>query len=441
MSLLRTTALLASLATTISAHGYVQGIVAGGTYYTGYNPSFQYQDPAPVVIGWSDPEDLSNGYIAPNAYSDPDIICHLDATPAGTSAKVAAGDVVELQWTTWPDSHHGPVLDYLAKCDGDCSSVDKTTLEFFKIDEGGLVDGSSSPGNWASDQLIANNNSWAVTIPTGIAPGNYVLRHEIIALHSAGQSDGAQNYPQCINLEITGEGTDTPAGTLGTALYKDDDPGILINIYTALSTYTIPGPTLYSDAVTMAQTEVAIATAAPASTGRSTSYVAATTTAAASSYSSVAPYSNSSTSAVVAYSTSSSVAAAVSTSTPVVYSSASSSVAAPVSTSSPAPSASSTSCTTTLYQTITATEAATAATSSAAAYSAVASETSAAAASTSTSSTSGHTSSTGDDKPSKALPEGLTLQDLQEWVAYLLKKGWKEDGFLHSRDFGRVWRA
>lgn len=43
--------------------------------------------------------------------------------------------------------------------------------------------------------------------------------------------DGAQLYPFCINLEITGSGTDVPAGTLGTALYTDTDPGILINIY------------------------------------------------------------------------------------------------------------------------------------------------------------------------------------------------------------------
>lgn len=34
------------------------------------------------------------------------------------------------------------------------------------------------------------------TVPQHLAPGNYVLRHEIIALHAAGQANGAQNYPQ-----------------------------------------------------------------------------------------------------------------------------------------------------------------------------------------------------------------------------------------------------
>lgn len=102
-------------------------------------------------------------------------------------------------------------------------------------------------GYWASDQLIANNNSWTITIPSTIAAGNYVLRHEIIALHSAGQANGAQDYPQCVNLAITGSGTNKlSTGTLGTALMKATDPGIVFNLYTTLTTYPIPGPALYS---------------------------------------------------------------------------------------------------------------------------------------------------------------------------------------------------
>jgi len=41
-----------------------------------------------------------------------------------------------------------------------------------------------------------NGFSWTVKIPSSLAPGSYVLRHEIIGLHSAGSSNGAQNYPQ-----------------------------------------------------------------------------------------------------------------------------------------------------------------------------------------------------------------------------------------------------
>lgn len=159
---------------------------------------------------------------------------------------VVAGGTIELQWTKWPESHHGPVIDYLANCNGECTSVEKTSLKFNKIDELGLLDDSNPPGSWASDKLIAANNSWTTTIPKCIAPGNYVLRHEIIALHSSGQANGAQNYPQCVNIKVTGSGADKLAsGTAGTALYKPTDPGILVSIYQKLA-YLIPGPKLYS---------------------------------------------------------------------------------------------------------------------------------------------------------------------------------------------------
>jgi hypothetical protein len=125
----------------------------------------------------------------------------------------------------------GPVLDYLANCgSAGCESVDKTTLEFFKLDEIGLLDGSTAPGTWGSDQLIANNNSWMVEIPPTIEPGFYVLRHEILALHEAADNDGAQAYPQCFNLEVTGGGSDSPVGIPGISLYGATDPGVLINI-------------------------------------------------------------------------------------------------------------------------------------------------------------------------------------------------------------------
>jgi hypothetical protein len=78
--------------------------------YQGYTPSLQYQNPPPVVVGWSIPEDLDIGFIAPDAFATSDVICHKGATNAGTSAKVAAGGTVELQWTIWPESHHGPVI-------------------------------------------------------------------------------------------------------------------------------------------------------------------------------------------------------------------------------------------------------------------------------------------------------------------------------------------
>ncbi|KAK3063256.1 hypothetical protein LTS18_001849 [Coniosporium uncinatum] len=282
----------AVLAATAAAHGTVSGIVADGTYYLGYNPSFQYQNPPPTVVGWSIPEDQDNGFVAPFSYTDPDIICHKSATPGGTSATIKAGGTVDFQWTTWPESHKGPVIGYMANCHGDCTSVDKTSLQWVKVEESGLVDGSTTLGQWASDKLIANNNTWSHIIPSAIAPGHYVFRHEIIALHSASDAGGAQNYPQCVNLEVTGSGTDDLAsGTLGTALYKPDDAGIKIGIYQPLSSYAVPGPALMfgtgsgtdENASVPAEPSSAAMTSAPAtSTAGSTSKAVSSLSAATS---------------------------------------------------------------------------------------------------------------------------------------------------------------
>ncbi|KAF3401857.1 Endoglucanase-4 [Penicillium rolfsii] len=254
------------LATLVAGHGHVTNIVVNGISYQGWDiNSFPYSSNPPTVVAWGTPN-TGNGFISPSNYGTSDIICHLNATNAKGHAVVAAGDKINLQWTTWPDSHHGPVIDYLANCGDSCETVDKTTLKFFKIDGVGLVDDTTVPGTWGDDQLIANSNSWMVEIPPTLAPGNYVLRHELIALHSAGSEDGAQNYPQCFNLQITGSGSAQPSGVLGTELYKATDPGILVNIYNSLS-YTVPGPTLISGAVSIQQTTSAITASGSAVTG------------------------------------------------------------------------------------------------------------------------------------------------------------------------------
>lgn len=235
---------LAVLISSTFAHGTVQGIVAGGVWYSGYSPSFQWKNPIPVVAGWSIPEDLDNGF-AKQYTNASNIVCHRGATPGGAYVKVAAGSTVELQWTPWPNSHLGPIMDYLSPCNGDCANFDKASALWTKIDEVGLL--SPLPawrGTWAVDTFMQNGDSWTVTIPSSIAPGKYVLRHEIIALHEGQNLGGAQNYPQCINLEISGSGTDdlSGKGTLGTKLYTQDDPGIHFNIYGAYTSYPIPGP-------------------------------------------------------------------------------------------------------------------------------------------------------------------------------------------------------
>jgi cellulase len=255
---------LAALAATAAAHGTVTGILADGNYTKGYDLQYYYmaqqgQTP-PATPGWA-AENLDNGFVAPSAYTTGDIACHKNAKAATSSASVKAGGTVDFQWSKWPESHVGPMITYVAKCDADCADADKEALKFVKIDEAGFTD------DWASNKMIANNNTWTVTVPSTLAAGNYVFRHETIALHSAASEGGAQNYPQCLNIEITGGGSDEPEGTLATALYTPTDAGIMYNVYGGdNAAYKIPGPALYgSGSGTTPATPVSSSPAASAS--------------------------------------------------------------------------------------------------------------------------------------------------------------------------------
>jgi len=154
------------------------------------------------------------------------------------------------------------MLTYMAQCSGPCESVDKTSLSFFKIDATGVVAGSTAARQWGSDVMI-KNNTWTVAIPTSIAKGNYVLRHEAIALQSAGSEGQAQAYSFCFNMVVDSEGTDTPQGVKGQEFYKTTDPGLVVDIYHSFVNYTVPGPALYGGAISISQTM----NAAPTTTG------------------------------------------------------------------------------------------------------------------------------------------------------------------------------
>jgi hypothetical protein len=239
-------ALVGALATSVLGHGMVTTFKTDGTSHQGFILDYYYAkvngQPVPDIAAWY-AENLDSGFVAPNNYQTPDINCHKNASPGTLTATVAAGGTVQFNWpATWPHPH-GPLLTYIAKCSGDCSTADKNSLKWVKIQESGI---DYATQKWASQAMIDQKGVWTVTVPKSIAPGNYVFRHEIIALHGGGSLNGAQNYPQCFNIKITGSGTANPQGVLGTELYKNTDPGIHFNPYTTITNYPIPGPALFS---------------------------------------------------------------------------------------------------------------------------------------------------------------------------------------------------
>ncbi|CAN9285119.1 unnamed protein product [Alternaria alternata] len=145
-----------------------------------------------------------------NDVSSNDIVCNGGPNPTAKTSTVItlqAGSTAKLTWrhtlTSGPSdvidsSHKGPVMAYMKKV-SDAKTDSGIGGGWFKISEDAF-DGSK----WGVDRLIANQGVQTVTIPKCIAPGQYLLRGELIALHSASSSMGAQFYMECAQINVTG---------------------------------------------------------------------------------------------------------------------------------------------------------------------------------------------------------------------------------------------
>ncbi|KEY73481.1 hypothetical protein S7711_07505 [Stachybotrys chartarum IBT 7711] len=247
-SLFQAAVWLGLMASTVLSHGLVTSWSADGRTEQGFLLQYYYDRvngfPVPSIASWYT-ENLDSGFVSPAEYQTPHINCHRNAIPGTRYATVAAGGQLTFNWTPTPWAHpYGPILTYVARCPGECTNVDKNTLRWVKIEQVGIVNPSTQ--QWAQQVLINNNGSWTTTVPRSLAPGNYVFRHELIAVHAAVSSNGTQNYPQCFNVRVTGSGTANPTGVLGTELYNWRDPGILFNPYLPNINYQFPGPALWT---------------------------------------------------------------------------------------------------------------------------------------------------------------------------------------------------
>ncbi|KZL66212.1 glycosyl hydrolase family 61 [Colletotrichum tofieldiae] len=182
-----------------------------------------------------------------------DIVCNVNGAKAVTDfVPIAAGDKVTVEWyhnTPGDDiidlSHKGPIITYIAPY-----SETATGAIWTKISEQGYKN-----GKWAVETLVANAGvSEAVQIPASLKAGKYLIRQEIIAHHESdttydvNPARGAQFYPACIQVEVTGTGSDVPPQNFDfTTGYTYADPGIHYNLYGAdASTYKIPGPEVWT---------------------------------------------------------------------------------------------------------------------------------------------------------------------------------------------------
>ncbi|KAF8653235.1 hypothetical protein AX16_004064 [Volvariella volvacea WC 439] len=233
MKLTSAAALLLSSAITASAHATFQQLWVNGVDQGGVCVRAP-QSNSPVT-----------------SVTSADLACNAGSRATSGICTVNAGGKVTIEMHQQPGdrncaieaiggNHDGPVIVYLARVD-DATTAVGAQANWFKIHELGLV----RYDYWGTDVLNDNCGRMEVTIPSDIAPGDYLLRAEVIALHVAGSPGGAQFYMSCYQLRIAGNGNAAPATVRLPGAYSANDPGILFNLYGQYTSYTIPGPPVY----------------------------------------------------------------------------------------------------------------------------------------------------------------------------------------------------
>lgn len=171
-----------------------------------------------------------------------DIICQKQGTTSSKVISVNPGDKLGAYFghviggAQFPNdvdnpiakSHKGPITAWLAKVDN-AATASKTGLKWFKIWEDTF---DTSSKQWGVDHMIANQGMVNFNLPQCIAPGDYLMRVEILALHSASKAGGAQFYMSCAQIKVGGSGTFSPSSTVSfPGAYQPSDPSIVVSIY------------------------------------------------------------------------------------------------------------------------------------------------------------------------------------------------------------------
>jgi hypothetical protein len=183
----------------------------------------------------------------PNYGTDnPALNCGPNAKPAAKVLSANPGDTMSFKWTTADPNqtwrhNTGPIITYLANCGSQsCAEFDSSNARFFKIKQ----DGVKSNGQWVQGDLM-NGALATATLPSTLAPGNYLVRHEIISLHLANEAPRkAEFYPSCIQIKVGGSGTGRPLDNeLVTfpGAYNDNDKGLF---GFSADNYQFPGPAI-----------------------------------------------------------------------------------------------------------------------------------------------------------------------------------------------------
>ncbi|KDN40981.1 hypothetical protein RSAG8_07687, partial [Rhizoctonia solani AG-8 WAC10335] len=215
----------------VQAHGYVKKVeILGSESFNGPKPGATGANKSPIrgITDQSPVKDLQSK----------DLICGFGATPGSVVASAKPGDTLVYSWGNdvaengnWIHDT-GPMMTYFAQVPGG-QTVDTFTGEgakWFKTDEAGKKN-----NKWVQASLMTGA-TFKTNIPETLADGDYLVRHEIIALHTAENKGGVEFYPSCFQLRIknsnAGNATVTATPTLSfPGAYTANDPGLLVNVF------------------------------------------------------------------------------------------------------------------------------------------------------------------------------------------------------------------
>lgn len=259
-SVTRATLLFAGLSL-VSAHGTVQSFTANGVEYYAPRSNEVVDSPVRMVTD-----------VSPSKIDSPDMACGPSAAKtAALTAKVTAGSTIEFTWRSGDPSQNwvhqkGPVMTYMGKCSGAAADCAGEGMQWFKIDEQGFLPN----GDWTQTNYNRNESTSAV-VPAGIANGDYLIRHEIIALHNL----PAEFYVSCTQVTVDGGSSDGAMKVGGANLaafpgaYSAGDKGVTTDVFSNFQpdAYVFPGPPLFKSAAVGGDQGAANPAEAPSSTG------------------------------------------------------------------------------------------------------------------------------------------------------------------------------
>ncbi|KAE9396345.1 hypothetical protein BT96DRAFT_824806 [Gymnopus androsaceus JB14] len=269
------------------AHGQIKGVLANGVYT--YGPNI-YWDADPVNAKTAVRkmyQAASPSYNLPQDFSDDSKMACEGAAGAPQTVTVTAGSVLQLPASStvnpvlgtsragqnpWVHAM-GTVASYIAGCNGDCTTFDASQgswvkLALFGIDRTETISNdlrttmqgkpeeyyptAGTSGLWGMARFVQSGSSWGITVPSELADGDYIVRHELGAVHNPwnAQDDtsGTQLYIGCIQVKVTGGGSShLPTGTKAGSLYKTDGAFARYNVYEDNGkTFVDPGPAIWS---------------------------------------------------------------------------------------------------------------------------------------------------------------------------------------------------